>query len=156
MKKRALLSGLLLLFATGAFGQAYDMTVHLSTGESVAIPLDDILKIEFTGVPSAGPDPGSAIAGTTPILFLQSYPNPAHRSAMIEYELKGEADVSVRVFNLQGALIRELVRDTQTAGRHAVSWDGAGATGEPVSSGVYFSVVECGGQSVAHRLIVVR
>ncbi len=99
----------------------------------------------------AGPD-----ATATPFLLLQSYPNPSRPSATIEYEIPAEAEVRVRVMDLRGALVKELLHETQVAGRHRVIWDGTAGSRAPVPSGMYLYVVECDGQALARRLLLVK
>jgi hypothetical protein len=145
-----------LLFCSSAFGQSYEMKIHLSNGTTVAIPNSDVRRIEFkqtsTGVEDA------AGLGAAPLAFrlLQNYPNPFNPSTTIQYETATLADVNVRIFDLRGALIKELVHSTQAAGLHRVVWDGTDSKSARVSSGVYFSVVDCGGQALSRRLILIK
>ena len=156
MRKQGLFVGILCLLGSSAFGQSYDMTVHLSSGESVSIPLDDILRVEFTGVVSGAEGPGDLAAAARAFLLRQNYPNPARSSTNIEYEIPAEAEVRVRVFDMRGALVKALLHETQGAGRHRVTWDGTAGSHAPVASGMYLYAVECGGQTLTKRLIVVR
>jgi len=156
MKRPASFLGIFLLLGSSALGQSYDLTVHLSSGESVVMPLDDILRIEFTGIFSGVEEPVGLATAVHALLLLQNYPNPSRPSTTIEYEIPAEANVSVRIFDLQGALVRELLQETQSAGRHRVIWDGTAASGAPVASGMYVYAVECGGQGLSQRLILVR
>lgn len=156
MKNRILLFGVYFLLGSSALAQSYDMTVHLSGGESVIIPLDDILRVEFTGVMAGAEEPGGLAAAARAFLLRQNYPNPARSATTIEYEIPAEAEVSVRVFDMEGALVKELLHETQGAGLHRVTWDGTAGGRAPVASGVYVYAVECGEQTLTQRLIVVR
>jgi flagellar hook assembly protein FlgD len=64
--------------------------------------------------------------------------------------------VTIRIFDAKGALVRELLRETQTAGPHQVTWDGKNGDREPVASGVYLAAVECGAATLAQHLILVK
>lgn len=145
----------LLLLGSSAFGQGIDLKVHLRTGETVTIPGSDICRIAFTNV-TLGVDP--ALSGTTrgALQSLRSYPNPFRPSTTIEFQLAASADVRVRVFDLKGAVVRELLNGTVSAGRHEVAWDGTDRNHAPVASGVYFYRVECGLQSASRRLVLVK
>jgi flagellar hook assembly protein FlgD len=46
--------------------------------------------------------------------------------------------VSVVVYDVRGAKVRELVNGTQESGKHVVDWDGRNDAGQTVGSGVYF------------------
>jgi hypothetical protein len=157
MRSIALPMGILLLLSASAFGRSYDMTIHLRNGQTLTIPHDDIRRIEFaitTGINDPDPD----IPPRAPLVFqlLQNYPNPFNPSTIIEYETPDKADVTVRVYNLKGALIRELLHETQAAGRHRVTWDGMDGTRARVASGVYFYTVKCGKLTLSKKLILVK
>jgi hypothetical protein len=156
MALRGLCVPFALLLCASAFGQSYVMKIHLSTGTTVAIPNSDIQRIEFKQS-SAGVE-GPAGSGAAPLAFrlLGNYPNPFNPSTTIQYETATTADVSVRIFDLRGALIRELVHSSQPAGVHQVAWDGTDGKSGRVSSGVYFSVVNCGGMVLSRRLILIK
>ena len=71
--------------------------------------------------------------------LLQNYPNPFNPSTTIAYEVpEGQSGVvKLRILNVLGQTVRELVNATVSAGRHEVVWDGRDAFGRPVSSGLY-------------------
>jgi hypothetical protein len=76
---------------------------------------------------------------TTPTGFRlhQNYPNPFNLGTTISFEVPSTAHVALKIFNLNGQLIRTLVDKNMTAGFHAVSWDGKTDSGQEVSSGAY-------------------
>jgi hypothetical protein len=156
MRTQASFVGILLLVGSCAFGQSYDMTVHLSSGGTVTIPLDDIRRIEFVNIPAGVQDPEDAGQTLGVFRLLQNYPNPFNPRTTIEYEIPDAADVTVRIYDLRGALVTELLRETQAAGPHRVTWDGTDSEGAPIGSGVYFCAVECGERALSQKLILVK
>ena len=75
--------------------------------------------------------------------LLQNYPNPFNPETWIPYVLAEEADVTVRIYSINGELIRTLEVGKQPRGiyvspERAVYWDGTDDAGAPVASGVYF------------------
>jgi hypothetical protein len=73
------------------------------------------------------------------VFFLaDNYPNPFNPSTTISFGLPRDTSVRLEVFNLLGQKIRVLLSGPQQAGYKQVIWDGKNATGQPVSSGVYF------------------
>ncbi|MCK5617885.1 MAG: T9SS type A sorting domain-containing protein, partial [Candidatus Krumholzibacteria bacterium] len=67
------------------------------------------------------------------------YPNPFNPTTTIHYTVKRRANVSLRIYNVAGQLIRTLVDEAKTAGEvHTATWDGRNGAGQSVSSGVYF------------------
>jgi hypothetical protein len=146
---------ILLLPGSCALGQSYDMKVHLRSGETVTIPIDEIQRIMFSQTAGVQ-DPAAPEHTPTAFRLLQNYPNPFNPSTTIVYEIAWRSEVSVRIFDLKGAAIRDLADGAQAAGQHRVTWDGSDNTGAHVSSGVYFSVVQCGEQVLSRRLILIK
>jgi hypothetical protein len=87
----------------------------------------------------------------------QNYPNPFNPTTTIEYTLKEQANVSLRVYNVAGQLIRTLVEETKTPGEvHTVTWDGRNDAGQSVSSGVYFYKLVAGGYVQTKKMVLLK
>lgn len=67
----------------------------------------------------------------------QNYPNPFNPYTQIRYWLPSEGLVQVQVFNIQGALINDLVEDVKPAGYYTVQWNATDQSGHKVPSGFY-------------------
>ncbi len=156
MRIPAVCAGLLLLLGSAARAQSYDLTIHLASGETVTIPHDEILRIVFALAPTGVGD--TTDPGLAPRVFqlLPSHPNPFNPATTVAYLIPARGNVAVRVYDLQGALVRELLREAQDAGRHEVVWDGRNDGGAPVASGVYLCAVSCGERVLPQRLILVK
>ena len=146
----------LLLLGSSALGQSHEMTIHLKSGETVTIPHAEIRRIELAHIPTGIPDPAEPEQTPHAFRLLRSYPNPFNPSTTIEYEIPAGADVRIRVFDLHGALVKELLHEAQEAGRHKVTWDGTDRRCARVASGVYVYAVECGGRALSRQLILVK
>jgi hypothetical protein len=89
-----------------------------------------------------------------------SYPNPfavsKNATARIPYALPAESEVRVQVFDVLGRLTREIVHARQTAGTYEALWDGRNAFGGPVTSGIYFVVLNAGEQIKTQKIVVTR
>ena len=67
------------------------------------------------------------------------YPNPFNPVTTISFEVPdGGANVSLRIYDVSGRLIRTLVDGVAPSGLRSASWDGTNDAGEPVTSGMYF------------------
>ncbi len=101
---------------------------------------------------------GAATAGEvkTPTAFLGASPNPLTMGARLRYSLAHPSDVDLSLYDVQGRLVRRFVSERAAAGEHAVIWDGAGADGRAVASGVYLYVFHGGGVEAKGRLMVLR
>jgi len=65
-------------------------------------------------------------------------PNPSMGSVTIQYTLAQESLVSIRVFDVAGRLVKNLVSENGAAGPHDVTWDATDDRGLRVAAGVYF------------------
>jgi len=63
---------------------------------------------------------------------------------------------TLRVYNLNGQLIRELLHEHRAAGEHAVPWDGHDNRGRAAASGVYFIRFEAGNEVKLSKVMLVR
>jgi len=75
-------------------------------------------------------------AGTGKIL---NFPNPFNPDTMIKYSLNNNGYVSLRVFDIHGRLVKELVESRMSAGEHRIAWKGENQKYQPVSSGIYIA-----------------
>ena len=100
---------------------------------------------------------GAPAAQASPLRELHSYellqnrPNPFHGVTRIPYELGERGHVRIAVYDLLGRLMTVLVDGHREAGRHHVSFDGAGLTG-----GVYLYELRAGGRQETRRMIYVK
>ena len=83
----------------------------------------------------------------------QNYPNPFNRGTQIGFFLPRAGDVSLSIFNLTGQRVSTLVEGRQEAGPHTVTWDGRGAQGAPLASGVYLYRLVTGGRVQTRKLV---
>ena len=72
----------------------------------------------------------------------QNYPNPFNPSTVISYQLAERAQVSIKIHNVRGQVVRELVNGVKAAGTYSVQWNGRDEFGQKVSSGIYLYVLE--------------
>jgi flagellar hook assembly protein FlgD len=56
---------------------------------------------------------------------------------LIKYEIPQAGLVSVKIYNLAGQEISEMVNAVQQPGRYQINWNGRDSRGEMVPSGVY-------------------
>ena len=69
--------------------------------------------------------------------LLQNRPNPFNPTTEIAFTLASEASVSLRVYTVDGRLVRTLFRGPAPAGLNRFAWDGRNAAGVAVPSGLY-------------------
>ena len=93
--------------------------------------------------------------------LLQNFPNPFNPETWIPYTLADDAAVQVSIYDVHGALVRQLDIGQQRAGRYlsrqtAAYWDGRDQSGASVASSVYFYTLEAGAFSETRRMVMVK
>jgi len=68
----------------------------------------------------------------------QNYPNPFTEKTIINYQLRANGYVTLKIYDKLGREIKVLVNECQTAGSQNAEWDGTDEKGKRVSSGMYF------------------
>lgn len=83
-------------------------------------------------------------------------PNPVRGATEFVFELPAAGSASLVLRDLGGRTVRSLRGGEFAAGRHRVAWDGRADGGGPVRPGVFFAVLESGGERVTRRIVVAR
>ena len=99
-----------------------------------------LLVLEYTGATDV---PARPIPVVSNYQLYQNYPNPFNPSTTIKFQLKKAETVSVKIYNLNGQLVRTLLDNVKKeAGLHTVTWDGRDDAGHKVASGRYIYSLE--------------
>ena len=91
--------------------------------------------------------------------LLPNYPNPFNPETWIPYQLSEPAEVTLRIYTVNGILVRTLALGHTSAGIYqsrsrAVYWDGKNDVGEPVASGVYFYTLTAGDFTATRKMLI--
>jgi hypothetical protein len=91
------------------------------------------------------------------IALKQNSPNPFNPITVIEYSATRGADVRLKVYDSSGRLVRTLIDEIcgESAYR-AVIWNGDNDVGQPLSSGIYFALLESGGERETRKMVLLR
>jgi hypothetical protein len=81
----------------------------------------------------------------------QNYPNPLNPVTTIKYALLKSDFVSLKIFNLKGQEIEELVNTFQPAGDHQITWSAIG-----LSSGIYYYKLESGNFTSVKKMLLLK
>jgi hypothetical protein len=87
---------------------------------------------------------------------LWNHPNPFSPMTTIHYQMAREAEVTVAIFDVRGRRVKTLVTGPGTPGLYSVTWNGRDDTGSPVAAGIYFAVLEIGGEVVSKKITLLR
>jgi hypothetical protein len=98
-------------------------------------------------------------AAPGPRIMATSQPNPFNPETSIRVALphgvSGSGPVSVRVYSVTGALVRELY-DGAAEGDFAVRWDGRDSRGAQVASGTYYAQIRAGAERQTLKLVMLK
>ncbi len=104
-----------------------------------------------------GDDGGAQTAGGYRIFGLsQNYPNPTRGETVIRYSIPRRSNVSLKIYDICGRLIKTLVDGRRNAGYYRVRWDGKDNGGRNVATGVYFTRLEAGENSASRKLVILK
>ena len=100
---------------------------------------------------------GGDLTSTAPPLLLQNQPNPFNHSTTLRFELPRAEEVTLRIHEVSGRIIRTLYDQVQLSpGQHFVEWDGRNERGNRVSSGVYFYHLDVGSKTLVQKMTLKR
>lgn len=86
----------------------------------------------------------------------QNYPNPFNPNTTIRYSINSPDEVSIRIYDVSGQLIKEIIENRNQSGEYQVIWDGKNNFGESVSSGTYFYQLVIDNHSEAKKMILLK
>lgn len=81
----------------------------------------------------------------------QNYPNPFNPGTSIKFGIPATGNVSLKVFDISGKLVEEIVNGVMNAGSYDVNFDGS-----RLSSGVYFYKLQSEGFVETKRMMLIK
>ncbi|MGD8397198.1 MAG: M28 family peptidase, partial [Candidatus Eiseniibacteriota bacterium] len=124
------------------------------SGSLVEAAVDDFVLSGAPGTVGIGGDGGA------PPLVLRlrpARPSPLGiGAARIGYTVPDDGRVSLKLYAVDGRLVRTLVDGAVEAGVHDVAWDGTTNGGARVAPGVYFYTLRTGERELSRKLVVVE
>jgi hypothetical protein len=86
-----------------------------------------------------------------------NYPNPFNPATEISFAVPdGGANVSLRIFDISGRLIRTLVHGHEPGGTRTVTWQGKDDQGQPAASGTYFYQLSAPSFSEMKKMVLLK
>ena len=166
-------AGFGVLMATNANGDSCDTYANIFMDPLYCDPGDDDYSLDQAS-PAVGAGQGGTNIGAFGIgcgyshvpndeawrpfraTLSQNYPNPFNPATTIEYSLSTSRHVTLDVFNILGQRVRTLTDAEQSAGSHAVVWDGRNATGQSVATGAYLYRLRTGEYVKTSTMLLLR
>jgi hypothetical protein len=132
----------------------YVAGVYEGRVELMRLILEDVFGLPPSGGGMAGnPDvPGHELH----LMLAQNAPNPCLSTTQIKFQVPRVMAVRITLYNTLGQAVRTLANQDYEPGVHSVTWDGRNASGQRVSSGVYFYRMQAGDFIATKKLLVVN
>lgn len=113
-------------------------------------------RLEGLGsIPTSGVGP-VAVSEPRETAIAISSPNPFNPATAWKLDLATGSPVTLRVYDAEGRLVRQVVDQQFPAGVHTVRWNGRNDQGQTVGSGVYFWRFEGAGLQRGDKFVVLK
>jgi len=82
-------------------------------------------------------------------ILKQNYPNPFNPITTIKFSIQNNSEIELVVYNIKGQKLKSLTNKEFIKGNHSVIWNGNDDLGNPVSSGIYYYLLNVNGKTEA-------
>ena len=94
-------------------------------------------QIDFNGKSEYSQTVNAVVTGPDKFELLQNYPNPFNPVTKINYALPVKSEMTLKILNILGQEVAEIVNQTQESGYYDVSWQP-----KNITSGIYIYVLD--------------
>ncbi|MCX6152516.1 MAG: Ig-like domain-containing protein [Ignavibacteriales bacterium] len=122
----------------------HSVIVKVSDG---TLSAQDTVVITVVSPVDVKPDPGMP----NEFSLKQNYPNPFNPTTKIKFDVSEESKVVLRVFNLLGQQVAQLVNEVKSAGYYSVDFDASN-----LNSGIYLYQIEAKNYKVTKKMVLVK
>jgi len=84
------------------------------------------------------------------------FPNPFNPSLTIPFDLSKDGRVTIKIYNLKGQLIKNLVDEDKKASNYRIVWDGKDNNGHIVSAGTYIVRMNAPEYNSSRKIVMVK
>ncbi|MFO7896465.1 MAG: carboxypeptidase regulatory-like domain-containing protein [Candidatus Cloacimonadales bacterium] len=100
------------------------------------------------------------VASEAELVFVNelkgNYPNPFNPTTNISFSVAAETDVSLKIYNSRGQVIKQISRNNLPAGEHNLVWNGRDDSGKEAATGVYFYQLESSDFRAMKKMILMK
>jgi len=92
-------------------------------------------------------------------VIANNYPNPFNSTTLISFTIPSGLSgsrVTLKIYTIQGELVKELLNAELSAGNYLTRWDGTDATEKPVSTGAYLYSITAGEKNVSGKMMLLK
>jgi hypothetical protein len=87
---------------------------------------------------------------------LSASPNPFSGSTLVNFAVPVKQKVSIRLFDVQGRLVKTLLDGRTETGKRSVFFDGRGENGSRLRAGTYFCRIQAKGFDKTEKLVLTK
>lgn len=142
-------NGAAVVFASG-FLSPMDNNDGMAFGLFAALPDGSVLALPAAGGTDIEMDKSGDLIAMKAGLE-QNYPNPFNPITTIAYSVPREGRVNLRIYDIRGRIVQDLVDEVQGPGRHEITFDGS-----RLASGMYMYQVISGDFTETRRMTLVK
>jgi hypothetical protein len=121
---------------------------------------DDSLEIYYYGPPFTSVEDTLEEQAKLSFQLFQNSPNPFNSVTTIQYTVSNRQNhpihTTLKIYNILGKEVRELVNTNRSTGSHSISWDGKNNEGKEVASGIYFYQLRAGDYRETRKLVLMK
>lgn len=112
-------------------------------------------QVDFDGTFEYSKEAEVYFSSRLSFVLYQNYPNPFNPSTTISYQLPHQDFVSLKVFDVLGNEVADLLHEIKPAGLHEIDFDASSSAGGLVS-GIYIYKMMLGGNAQTKRMILLK
>lgn len=132
------------------------MTFRVPPDQYPTLVFDSLVQLAYpSGFTVVQPTPTGVIqiANELPTEYqlYQNYPNPFNPVTTIKYDIPKKAFVTIKVYDITGREVGELVNQEQEQGRYEISW-----SADKLASGIYFYTIRTQDFSDTKRMVLIK
>jgi len=125
------------------------------------VPNNTVITIVITatstsGVPIRGTAQVKAKGGSGAAVSANAAPNPFNPLTKVSWTLKNAGTTTVKIYSLEGRLVKTLHEGFAPAGTSEMAWNGLDNAGRTVRSGVYFLSVKSTDGNAVQKLYLLK
>ena len=88
--------------------------------------------------------------------LYQNYPNPFNPFTKIKFDVPENTNVTFRIFDISGKIVKTINLGMQGPGREHFFWDATNQSGETVSAGLYLYMVETDNFTSVRKMLLLK
>jgi peptidase C25-like protein/flagellar hook capping protein FlgD len=124
--------------------------------EPTASPLRNETAIKFTTEAPVVTVSVEENSGVKVAKLEQNVPNPFSINTSINYLVSEKSLITLRIYNINGELVKTLQNGIQLTGNYSVAWDGTNDKGVELSSGMYFYSLSTANSIDTRKMFMIR